>query len=59
MAAIAGTTLRMSVPARAPIAKATSVQAANPIPRRSNRPGKNGVYSVRDRFWLAATKYGW
>jgi hypothetical protein len=40
----------MSMPAREPIAKAASVQAANAIPSRSNRPGKNGVVAVRNRF---------
>src|SRR5260370_22686753 len=33
----------MSMPARAPIAKAASVQAANATPRRSNTIGPNGI----------------
>ena len=54
----------MSMPAKAPIAKAASVQAANEIPRRSNRPEANGdAWSVTslemDRAWLPAGKYGW
>jgi hypothetical protein len=32
----------MSMPARAPIAKAANVQAAKVIPRKGNRPGVNG-----------------
>jgi hypothetical protein len=34
---------RMSIPARAPIAKAASVQAANATPRRSNTRVDNGI----------------
>ena len=42
-ALIAGTTRRMSIPARTPIAKAASVQAANATPRRSNTRVENGT----------------
>jgi DNA-binding NarL/FixJ family response regulator len=42
----------MSMPARAPIAKAASVQAANGTPRTSNSSGVNGVS-------LPSAKNGW
>ena len=41
----------MSMPARAPIAKAASVQAANGTPRRPNRLGASGI-------WPPAAKNG-
>ena len=56
---MAGTTLRMSTPARAPIAKAASVHAAKATPRCSNNPGLSGLNVVRDRDWLPEAKYGW
>jgi ABC-type transport system involved in multi-copper enzyme maturation permease subunit len=59
VATIAGTTRRTSKPDRTPIAKAASVQAANATPRRLNRPGKNGVTSLRPRLSLPVAKYGW
>jgi hypothetical protein len=40
VAAIAGTVRRISIPARAPIAKAASVQAANAAPRRPKHAGR-------------------
>ena len=49
----------MSMPARPPIAKAASVEAANATPRRSNRVSENGDASVRDKVWLPVAKYGW
>ncbi len=56
---MAGTTRRMSIPARPPTANAASVQAANTTPCRSKRAGKNGVISVRPKPWLLVAKYGW
>jgi hypothetical protein len=44
--AIAGTTLRMSTPARAPIVNAASVQAANPIPVSSKYWGASALSPV-------------
>jgi hypothetical protein len=52
VAAIAGTTRRMSRPASAPMAKAASVQAANATPRRLNSSGSSGVL-------LPSAKNGW
>jgi hypothetical protein len=53
LAAIAGTTRRMSMPATVPIAKAARVQAANAIPLRSNRWASNGVeYPASKSGWL-------
>ena len=53
---MAGTTLRMSTPARAPIAKAARVHAAKPMPRRSNNPGLSGLElgktERRGEIWL-------
>src|SRR5580658_11231483 len=45
VAAIAGTTRRMSMPASAPIANAASVQAASATPYRSNTVARYGVSS--------------
>src|SRR6516225_9893627 len=42
----------MSIPARAPIAKAASVQAANATPRRPNTSGSSVI-------WLPSAKNGW
>jgi len=52
VAAIAGTTRRMSTPATAPMVNAASVQAANAIPRRSNTVEPSGV-------WSPDAKNGW
>ena len=59
VATMAGTTRRMSMPARPPIAKATSVQAANATPRRSNRAEENGDATLADTAWLLGARYGW
>ncbi len=57
VAAIAGTTRRMSMPARAPIEKAASVQAANATPRRSNSMGARGGSRVCNPWARNGPKY--
>jgi hypothetical protein len=46
------------LPARAPIAKAASVQAANAIPRKSNSPGESGE-AEENMVPLPVARYGW
>jgi hypothetical protein len=58
VATIAGAIRRINMPARAPIEKAASVQAANATPRRSNSPGDRGEAEENTVPWPVA-RYGW
>jgi hypothetical protein len=48
----------MSMPARAPISKAASVQAATATPRKSNSPGESGD-AEENTVPLPVARYGW